>query len=160
MNEAFLDWASASFVGEAMRNIFWMWPFMENLHFLGLSFLFGALLVIDLRVLGVAKTIPMRGAMKLIPLVLIAFAVNLVTGICFFAGDPYRYIYNLSFQWKMGMILIAGVNALWFWFGEHAKLVQLANGQQAEVSAKVIAALSLLIWTLVIVLGRLIPYLE
>jgi len=92
--------------------------------------------------------------------VLVAFSVNLVTGLCFFAGDPYRYTYNLSFQWKMGMILIAGVNALWFWFGEHAKLVQLANGQQAEMSAKVIAALSLLIWSLVIVLGRLIPYLE
>lgn len=160
MTEAFLDWIGSTFIGEGMRNIFWMWPFVENLHFLGLSFMFGALLAIDLRVLGVAPNFPMRAAMKLIPLVLIAFSVNLLTGIAFFAGDPYRYAFNFSFQWKMALIFIAGANALWFWFGEHAKLVQLADGQQADFSAKVIAALSLLIWMAVIVLGRLIPYLE
>jgi hypothetical protein len=159
MND-FLNWAGDTWLGEFMRGTFWAWPFVENLHFLGLSVMFGALLAIDLRVLGVAPNFPMRSAMKLIPLVLIAFSVNLVTGIFFFAGDPYRYAFNLSFQWKMALIVLAGVNALWFWFGEHAKLVQLADGQQAEFSAKVIAALSLAIWVGVIVLGRLIPYLE
>jgi len=160
MRNSFLDWIGTTFIGEGMRNIFWMWPFVENLHFIGLSVMFGALLAIDLRVLGVAPNFPMRGAMKLIPLVIIAFGLNLITGIAFFAGDPYRYAPNFSFQWKMALIAIAGANALWFWFGEHAKLVQLADGQQAEFSAKLIAGLSLLIWAAVIVLGRLIPYLE
>jgi hypothetical protein len=156
----FMDWASNTFIGTAMRDIFWMWPFMENLHFTGLSIMFGALLVIDLRVLGVTKVIPMSGALKLIPLAIAAFSINLITGIAFYLGDPFRYTDNLAFQWKMALIIIAGVNALWFWFGEHAKLSKLADGVDAEFSAKVIAALSLAIWVVVIVLGRLIPYLE
>lgn len=160
MNSEFMDWAGDSIVGSSMRDIWWLWPFMENLHFLGLSVLFGALLTIDLRVLGFARSIPMHGALKLIPLAIMAFAVNLITGLAFYAGDPYRYTTNLAFQWKMGLVLLAGVNALWFWFGEHARLSKLADGEQAEISAKVIAAISLGIWVCVIVLGRLIPYLE
>jgi uncharacterized membrane protein len=156
----FMNWASNTFIGDGMRDIFWMWPFMENLHFTGLSILFGALLVIDLRVLGVTRVIPMRGALKLIPLAIFGFAINLVTGIAFYMGDPFRYTGNLAFQWKMALIIIAGINALWFWFGEHARLAKLAEGEDAEFSAKIIAALSLTIWVLVIVLGRLIPYLE
>lgn len=160
MSDAFLEWISDTFISHAMRDVFWLWPFMENLHFLGLSVMFGALLAIDLRVIGLAPAIPMRGAMKLIPLVLIAFSVNLLTGIAFIAADPWRYFFNLAFQWKMGLILLAGANALWFWFGEHTRLVQLAEGEQADFQAKVIAAISLVAWVAVIVLGRLIPYLE
>ena len=96
----------------------------------------------------------------LIPLVLIAFSINLLTGLAFILADPYRYFYNLAFQWKIGLIFLAGVNALWFWFGEHRKLVLLGPGEQADFPAKVIAGLSLVIWVAVIVLGRLIPYLE
>jgi len=160
MSNELLNWIADTWLGHSMRDIFWMWPLMENFHFFGLSLLFGALLAIDFRVIGVANFIPMRPAMWLIPVALVGFAINLVTGIFFIAGDPVRYFFNLAFQWKMGLIFLAGINALWFWFGEHAKLVQLADGQQAEFGAKVIAAISLALWTGVIVLGRLIPYLE
>ena len=158
MIETILEWANDSFVNEAMTNIFWLWPFMENLHFLGLSVMFGALLVVDLRVLGVAPSIPMAGAMKLIPLVLMAFTVNLLTGLTFVAAAPFSYTSNLAFQWKVGLMFLAGINALWFWIGEHGRLMLLADGEQADFPAKVIAALSLVIWIAVIVLGRLIPY--
>lgn len=156
----FLDILADSFVGNAMRDIFWMWPFTENLHFMGLCALFGGLLAIDLRVLGICRFIPMKAALSLIPYVIAAFGVNLVTGIMFFCGDPYRYFYNLAFQWKMALIVLAGVNALWFWFGEHAKLSKLADGEQADIPAKIIAAASLALWVGIIILGRLIPYLE
>ena len=149
-----------SWMGMTMRDVFWMWPFMENLHFFGLSVLFGGLVAIDLRVIGVAPYVPMKAALTLIPYVIIGFAINLITGIFFFTGDPFRYFYNLSFQWKMGFIVLAGVNALWFWFGEHTKLSKLADGQQADFGAKIIATISLMLWIGVIIFGRLIPYLE
>lgn len=160
MTDSILDWLGDTFLGNMMRDIFWMWPFMENLHFMGLCALFGGLLAIDLRVIGICRFIPMKAALTLIPYVIAAFGVNLITGIFFFCGDPYRYFYNLAFQWKMALIVLAGVNALWFWFGEHAKLSKLADGEQADFPAKVIAAASLAIWVAVIILGRLIPYLE
>src|SRR5690554_2942631 len=132
MFDQFLAGLSSSWLGELMRGIWWMWPFMENLHFFGLCLMFGALMVIDLRVLGVAKSVPMAASMRLIPVAIIAFGINLITGIAFICGDPFRYAYNLSFQWKMGLIFLAGVNALWFWFGEHAKLSRLAVGEDAD----------------------------
>lgn len=155
-----LDGLNASVFGHFMRDTFWAWPFMENWHFLGLSAMFGGLLAIDLRVIGVARWIPMKAALSLIPFILGAFAIQAITGFLFFCGDPYHYTYNLSFQWKVACMALAGVNALWFWLGEHKQLMALTDGEQAPFSAKVIAAISLALWTLVIIFGRLIPYLE
>ncbi|MDT8397373.1 MAG: hypothetical protein RQ899_02020 [Pseudomonadales bacterium] len=160
MSPEILSWFEATWVGVQMRGIYWLWPMMETLHFIGLIIMFGVLMVIDLRVVGVAKFIPMKEAMKFIPVALAAFSINLLSGIAFFCGDPFRYAPNISFQWKMGLIILAGINALWFWFGEHAKLSRLADGEDAEFQAKVIAGLSLLIWIGVIIGGRMIPYLE
>lgn len=154
------DWFESTWVHEAMLNLFWLFPLAETIHFMGLCILFGSLLVIDLRVIGVAKFINMKAALKFIPIAMFGFSLNLITGLAFLCADPYRYFPNIAFQWKMGLILVAGLNALWFWFGEHKELSQLADGEDADFRAKVIALMSLLVWVGVIVLGRMMPYLE
>jgi hypothetical protein len=159
--EPLANWLAETSLHDVMVNYSWMFPMMETFHFLGLTVLFGALLLVDLRVIGLIRFINMDEAMKYyIPLAIGAFAVNLLSGIAFLAADPYAYFPNLGFQWKMGMIAIAGINALWFWIGEHKELKQLADGQDAPFRAKIIALASIVIWITVIVLGRMIPYLE
>lgn len=158
--EPLATWLESTYLHEVMINVFWMFPLMETLHFLGLTVMFGALLVVDFRVMGLVKFINMKAAMAFIPVAIIGFAFNLFTGIMFLNADPYRYLPNLAFQWKMALIIIAGVNALWFWFGEHKELCQLADGEDAPFRAKVIALLSVVIWVAVIVLGRMIPYVD
>lgn len=158
--EPLASWLEDTWLHTQMVEISWMFPMMETIHFVALTILFGSLLVIDLRVLGAGKFINMNESMKFIPVAIIAFAFNLMTGIAFLCADPFRYFPNIGFQWKMGMIVIAGLNALWFWFGEHKELSRLADGAEAPFRAKVIAAVSLFIWVVVIVLGRLMPYLE
>lgn len=154
------DWLGASALGVASREQAWIFVAAETAHFFGLSILFGSLLVVDLRVIGFARFINMQAAMKFIPIAIIGFAINLISGITFIASNPVRYGPNIAFQWKMGLVIIAGINALWFWFGEHKDLVKLADGEDAEFRAKVIAALSLIIWLLVIILGRFMPFVE
>lgn len=151
------SWFESTWVGEQMRNIFWLFPAMETVHFIGLTIMFGSLLVIDVRVLGFGRFINMGSALKFIPIAIGAFSINLLSGIAFLCADPFRYFPNIAFQWKMGLIVIAGINALWFWFGEHDELKQLADGEDADFRAKVIAALSLAIWVAVIIFGRMIP---
>jgi hypothetical protein len=158
--ENLASWLSETWLHDQMVNKFWMFPMMETIHFMGLCVLFGALLIIDLRVLGVCKFINMQSAMKFIPIAIGAFAVNLLTGIAFLNADPFRYFPNIAFQWKMGLVFVAGINALWFWFGEHKELSQLADGEDADFRAKVIALISLLVWLAVIIFGRMMPYLE
>jgi hypothetical protein len=156
--ESLAVWLESGTVHTWMVEKFWLFPLMETFHFVGLSFMFGALVLIDCRVLGVAKFINMKEAMKFIPVAMVAFAVNLISGYTFLTSDPNAYLFNIGFQWKMIMILVAGVNALWFWFGEHKELLQLADGQDAPFRAKLIALISLVVWVIVIILGRMIPY--
>jgi hypothetical protein len=143
---------------QLMVDIYWMFPLMETIHFIGLVLLFGALLVVDGRVLGLCRFMNMKAAMALIPVAIVAFALNLISGIFFVASQPLVYFGNVVFQWKMALIVVAGINALWFWFGEHKELCQLADGEDAPFRAKVIALASIVIWVLVIIGGRMIPY--
>lgn len=156
--EPFAEWLQNTWFHGVMVDIYWMFPLMETLHFLALIWLFGALLVVDGRILGIAPFLNMKACMKFIPVAIIAFGVNLFTGLAFLHADPFNYLANPGFQWKMGLIVIAGINALWFWFGEHKELVHLADGQQAPFRAKVIALISLVVWVFVIIIGRLLPY--
>jgi hypothetical protein len=158
--EPLATWLESSWLHTKMVEVYWLFPLSETLHFLGLTVMFGALCVVDFRVMGFGKFINMRAAMAFIPVAILAFAVNLLTGIAFLAADAFRYFPNVAFQWKMALIAIAGINALWFWFGEHKELVQLADGEDAPFRAKLIAFLSILIWVIVIVLGRMLPYAE
>ena len=153
-------WLEATWLGEQMRNIFWLFPMMETIHFIGLTIMFGALLVVDVRIIGFGRFINLDAAFKFIPIAIIAFSVNLLSGIAFLCANPFRYFPNIAFQWKMGLIVIAGLNALWFWFGEHKILQQLADGEDAEFRAKVIALISVAVWVAVIIFGRMIPYVE
>ena len=158
--EPLATWFESTWVGDQMRNIFWLFPMMETIHFIGLTIMFGSLLVIDVRVIGFGRFINMNASMKFIPIAIGAFSINLITGLAFLCADPFRYFPDIAFQWKMGLVVIAGLNALWFWFGEHQELKSLADGEDAPFRAKVIAALSIAIWVGVIIFGRMIPYVE
>jgi len=136
----------------------WIWPIMEILHFIGLSLLLGALLIIDLRMLGFFRGINIRAMHALLPLVFVGFAVNLVTGVLFFFGDPFRYAVHTGFQLKMVLILFAGLNAAWYFWKVHPVIDSWEADCNPPVQAKTIAALSLAAWTAVLLLGRLIPY--
>lgn len=157
--DAFTNWIGSSWLHDWINLSPWAYPAMEIVHFSGLSILFGSLLVVDLRVAGFASFINMRDAMKFIPFAILGFALNLLSGTALFSWSPDTFVSNVGFQWKMGLILIAGLNALWFWFGEHAKLVKLADGEQAEPAAKVIAIVSLLLWLGVISVARWMAFL-
>lgn len=157
--DAFVNWIGSSWLHDWVNLSPWAYPAMEIVHFTGLSILFGSLLVIDLRVAGFASFINMRDAMKFIPFAILGFFLNLLSGTALFSWSPDTFVTNVGFQWKMGLIFIAGLNALWFWFGEHTKLVKLADGEQAEPTAKVIAIVSLLLWLGVISVARWMAFL-
>src|SRR5689334_19069811 len=86
---------------------------------MGLSMLFGALLVVDLRLLGFMRSVPMRAALAFLPSAIIGFTINLLTGIEFFVNDPFMYWRNPAFRLKMFLILVGGFNALIFTLMEY-----------------------------------------
>jgi hypothetical protein len=136
----------------------WTWPIVESLHFLGLCLLVGAIGTFDLRLLGVAKHVPIAAVHRLIPWGLLGFALNIVTGTLFVLTDPDQYIYNPSFHLKLVFMAIAGMNAGLFYLTSYRRAFGSTAALEAPTRAKVIAAVSLCAWITVIVCGRLITF--
>ena len=85
----------------------WEWPIAESLHFVGLSMLIGTVGIFDLRLMGVARRIPLSALHRLIPWGIAGFVVNILTGICFITNAAGQYMYNPAFQLKMLSMSIA-----------------------------------------------------
>ena len=150
-------------IGDFVASHDWVWPLCETLHFFAMSVLIGTVGVVDLRILGVAKGIPIQVLEKFIPLGVIAFLVNATTGFIFIAGNPVggpmEYLTNLSLQLKMLLVLIAGINLLIFYVrGINRSLENVPAEGDAPGGAKVVAAVSITAWIMVIVMGRFIMY--
>jgi hypothetical protein len=161
--EAFSDFLISLGIGDFVATYDWVWPLGETLHFVGMCVLLGTVGVVDLRILGVAKGIPISLLEKFIPLGVIAFIVNALTGFIFIAGNPVggpmEYLTNLSLQLKMLLVLIAGINLLIFYFAGFQRTLEAvpADGD-ASGAAKAVAAVSLTAWIFVIIMGRFIMY--
>jgi hypothetical protein len=136
----------------------WAWPIAESLHFLGLSLLIGCVGTFDLRLLGVARTVPIAAVHRLIPFGLLGFAINICTGLMFLLTEPDQYIYNPSFHFKLLFMTIGGLNAATFYLTSYRRVFSTNASLDAPVHAKVIAAISLCAWMGVIVGGRLLTF--
>lgn len=137
---------------------YWIWPLLEIAHFIGLSLLLGGLIVIDLRLAGHFKALPLMAAHQLLPFVFLGFGLNLCTGILFFYGDPMRYAINIGFQIKMVLVALAGLNALLYYWKLHPVIHTWDAATATPPIAKFVAYASLAIWGTVLVCGRLMPY--
>jgi hypothetical protein len=69
----------------------------------------------DLRLLGMAKRIPIAALHKLVPWGLTGYGINLLSGSFFLMAEPDQYIYNPAFHFKMLFMAVAGFNALTFY---------------------------------------------
>lgn len=141
----------------------WVWPLCEIFHFIGMALLIGTVGVLDARVLGFFRGIPIASLERFVPLGIAGFVMNAVTGFVFVAGNPIGgsivYLTNHSFLIKLTLILIAGINLLaWYLTGIAAAAKQTAPDGDVLPAAKAVAAVSLVMWFGVIVFGRLIMY--
>lgn len=153
-----VHWMEHSGLGVAGREVFWVFPAAEIFHFFGLCLLMGAILVVDLRLLGFAKRVPLNAAVALIPAAIWGLAINLLSGIVFLCAHPENYWPSFAFRMKLLAILIGGANALWFKWAEAPRLAGLAGDADVDSRTKFVAMLSLTIWVAVIVLGRFLPF--
>lgn len=145
--------------GLVMNNAY-VFPALEMAHFMGLCLLFGSLLVVDLRIIGVAPAVPITRVDMFVRFALIGFAINLTTGLLFVVGDSDRYLVNFAFWSKMGIIVLAGLNTAYFVRRIKPQMDRGVDTADLTQGAYIVAWLSLTLWTCVIILGRFIPYVE
>ena len=153
------DWLVTTDLSIFVNRHSWVWPTCETLHVMGLALLIGNVGLLDLRVLGVEKRLPVAPLNRFVRWAMLGFLINLVTGIMFFAGNPAQYIHNIAFGYKIALIVFAGLNVLVFYVsGVFRKVEALGPGDDAPVLAKCIAAASLVLWVGVMYMGRMLPY--
>jgi hypothetical protein len=156
--QSFDVWLQTTGLHFFVVNNSWVWPACETLHFIGLAMLVGTVWIMDLRMLGVAKGLPLSPIHRLIRWGIAGFIINLITGVMFFVGTPYQYIGNVGFYLKMLCISLAGVNVLVFYLTVYHRVDGLEPGEDAPLAAKLIAVFSLTLWLGVMSFGRLLPY--
>lgn len=162
-----MEWLETSWLSESVRQSLWMYPFLEILHILSFSILFGAVVLFDLRLLGFSRRLPITALAKhLFPWVYLSFAGTILTGFCLFIVDAIAIAANLAFRLKLLLILLAAINAAVYqriaapsinrWnVGASSPFLVKAISKR---SAKLCALISLVLWTAVIICGRLIAY--
>jgi hypothetical protein len=140
----------------------WVWPVCEMTHYVGMSLIIGIIGMLDLRILGLFKRIPIGALRPLIPWAVVGFIGNLLTGLIFVSGTnqgPGFYLDNLSFRLKLVFLLLAFVNLVIFRFtGLEERVYATPAGGSAPPAAKSVAAFSLVAWVLVIFFGRMLMY--
>lgn len=159
MVQSIADWMQSTWVNNLVIGYAWTWPTLETLHFVGLCLLIGALLIMDLRLIGFEKAIPMSAVHGLMPVAVVGFVINAGTGVLFCFGDPHRYFINISFQLKMLFVVLAGLNFLLYWLKVEPQLLRAGPNSPTPLLAKAVGSASLIFWFGILAFGRLIPYL-
>jgi len=143
----------------AMRDSIWLYPAVETVHIIGFVILVGAVIMFDLRVLGVSKRVPVRMlAQHLLPWSVAALLLIVPAGFLMFSADATSLIGNRAFVVKMVMLMLAATNAAAFHLGTFRSVEQWDLGVPAPRSARLHAAASMFIWLGVITCGRMIAY--
>jgi len=143
----------------ALRESPYGYPLLETAHVACIVVFAGLVIMMDLRLVGLAFTqAPLAHIQRrLFAWQMAFFVASTVTGILLFCVDPLRYYRNVLFLAKLTFLVLAGLNALAF----HLKTYRRADGwdedPQIIARARLAGAASLLLWSLTIVSGRLIP---
>jgi hypothetical protein len=136
----------------------WAWPFLESLHFIGLTLLLGSIAAWDLRLAGLVKNVAPAAFHKLVPLSVVGFLINVSTGVVFLMAEPDQYVYNPAFHFKVLCLMLAGLNIVLFYAISFRRVATLGAGEPVPVAARVSGIASLVLWMMVIVSGRLITF--
>jgi hypothetical protein len=156
----FASWLHRTSLSVAFQHqVQWLWPTCETLHFAGLALLLGVAGMFDLRLLGFMKRVPLSVVKEFMPLALVGFTINLLTGMIFIISEPAQYFGNPTWWLKVTFLVIAGLNAMIFETAYGRRATALPAGEDTPTALKVIAGVSLISWLGVLWAGRMLPFL-
>jgi hypothetical protein len=143
-----------------VRDSLYLFPLIESVHVMGLSVVFGTIIIVDLRLLGLASGDRhyARLSSELLKITWGAFAIAAVTGTMMFATNARVYVGNTSFLVKMLLLALAGLNMLLFQATTGRSMAIWDANRLIPRAGKVAAACSLTLWIAIIFAGRIIGF--
>ena len=152
----FFQWCEQSGIGEAIRKSAWLFPLIEAIHLLGLGVIGGAVLVIDLRLLGLGlrRQSVAQITREAQPWLVGSLFLMIVTGGLLFLSEAIKCYYHGAFWFKMSCLLLAIV----FTFTVQRKVIMDDETRIRPIWAKVVALVSVALWAGVGIGGRWIGF--
>ena len=149
----FFEWCEATLLGTMVRESIWAFPVIEAVHLVALCVIGGAILLVDLRLLGAGLTGHAASdlARHVRPWLLAGLAVMLSTGVLLFLSEAIKCFYNTSFWVKMTTLPVA----LAFTFAVKNRSL---DGLDTSTRSRVLGAVSIALWFTVAAAGRWIGY--
>jgi uncharacterized membrane protein YhdT len=152
----FFQWCEASGIGETIRKSSWLFPVIEAIHLLGLGVIGGAVLVVDLRLLGLG--LKRQSAAQLTrdaqPWLVGSLVLMIITGGLLFLSEAIKCYYHDAFWFKMSCLFLAIV----FTFTIQRKVIMTDESRLRPLWSKVVAVVSVLLWAGVGIGGRWIGF--
>ena len=143
----------------AIRQSTWLYPAANVGHIISLVIFAGAVAVIDVRLLGgLAATAPGRLLARARVFAMAALAGMAVTGVMLFSAEASHLALNPVFQLKAALVGAGLVNVALYEFGAKSVVEGLRPGAAIPAHARIVGAVSLLIWVAVAACGRSIAY--
>ncbi|CAN5722280.1 hypothetical protein BH09PSE5_BH09PSE5_07560 [soil metagenome] len=144
-------WLTSLPLAEAMRSSPYAYPAAEVVHIVGFAVLVGSIFVVDLRLLGAGRALPLDALMRhVLPWTIGSLLLVVPSGALLFIAHASELAGNPAFQWKLVALVLAGVNALMF----HRALGRNPTATRQRLAG----ALSIGSWLAVVTAGRLIAY--
>lgn len=158
---ALAGWLEAAGVGAWARGAAWVYPAANVVHLLGLVMLVGGIGIVDLRILGLWRGLPLAALSRaLTPVAVVGLGIQVASGLVLFVSDAKALAASPIFQLKLLLIALALTNAVLFRLAWGSGAGSGARGGKAvpAAPARLSAAASLLLWLAVGAAGRLIAY--
>jgi uncharacterized membrane protein SirB2 len=155
----FAQWLELTPVSVTIKEIDWIIPLVQSIHIVTIAVVFGSILMIALRVLGLVRTdqTPAAVLARFAPWIGRGLLVLLLTGAILVLGEPIREIMSSSFWLKMGLIVVGAAGALAF-RRTLASAPAVSGHAPFSGGTKAAAMATVVLWLTVIFLGRAIAY--
>jgi hypothetical protein len=158
MVDAWLSALEASALGEGLRESQYAYPLVNAAHIMALAAVFGSILALDLRLIGLWQAVPIAPLARVLPRIsAVGLALAIITGFALFSVQPFDYLANPVFPIKLALIAFAAANALLLHRTPGWRQV-LDGARMAPPRVRIAAMLSLLGWTGAILAGRLLAF--
>jgi len=153
-------WLYDTPVSVGIRESALLFPAIEGIHLLGIGLSVGMLCWFDLRLLGLAmKDEPVSKVWsRVMPAAFTGFVLMFITGGLLFWAEAATAYHSVHFWIKIGLIVLAGVNAGYFEMTTHKHVAEWDTAPVLPVRARMAGLFSLLLWTAVIITGRTMAY--
>lgn len=156
----FCEWLASTPGSIALHESLYAYSVVESIHVLTLTLFAGLAVMLDLRLLGIAMrdTPVSEVADRLFPWTLAGFIVMVITGALLFYGIPVRTYQNMFFRIKVLLLILAGLNVFVFHTKVNRKRAEWDLDPVPPRRARIAGGVSLFLWALIVVAGRMIAY--